>query len=696
MPNNISDEYLFIDFEVSKGGIIYDIGAIRGDETLRLESSSAQHLKRLEQFAKGAKAVVGHNIVGHDLEFLRSEDSENEILDLPAIDTLFLSPICFPENPYHRIIKDYKLVKDSLNDPVADAKRAAVVFLDELNELKNIKDSNETLASIYATCLQGEGMEPKAVEGFDYLFSSLKIKTLKKDNWAKAVRKILNDKGCIKGCRELFHNEQQALPMHGYLVAWLNVAGYNSTIPNWVKNQFPDISELVDVIREHPCRSKKCEYCLDHHNPQSRLKHYFQFDEFRPEPSSESGGSLQEEIVQAGMSNKPLLAILPTGGGKSLCFQLPALVRHFRTGDLTIVLSPLQALIKDQVENLQKSTGMYDAIDAIYGLQTPPERADVYRKLILGDIAILYVSPEQLRNNKFKDSIAKRKIGTWVFDEAHCLSKWGHDFRPDYMYSGRFIREMAERQNSHRPPPVACFSATAKEDVKRDLLDFFKIELKQELLLFDGGTSRENLTYDIEIVSEYEKANVIASLIKSEIPNLEDGAGVVFCSTRKKTEELTMVLKDKEISVEFFHAGLANEDKAQILEEFIEGNIQVICATNAFGMGVDKANIRLVVHHDIPGSLENYIQEAGRAGRDQKPARCVLLYNPGGDGKSGDIDTQFTLESFSRIYESDIRSILKSIKISQRKQKAVQADENPHIFLSTSQIIENTSRRMLR
>ena len=151
---------------------------------------------------------------------------------------------------------------------------------------------------------------------------------------------------------------------------------------------------------------------------------------------------------------------------------------------------------------------------SIYGLQTLPERGAVHQKLVLGDIAILYVSPEQLRNQKFRDSIAQREIGCWVFDEAHCLSKWGHDFRPDYIYAGRFIRELAIQQGESSPPPIACFTATAKLDVKQDLLDYFKKELDQEMEVFDGGTERDNLLYDVRIVTEHQKPGAAHDLLK--------------------------------------------------------------------------------------------------------------------------------------------------------------------------------------
>ena len=255
-----------------------------------------------------------------------------------------------------------------------------------------------------------------------------------------------------------------------------------------------------------------------------------------------------------------------------------------------------------------------------------------------------------------------------------------------FMQVGVYERLQGNR-GKLRHPPVACFSATAKEDVKQELLDFFKKELDQELTVFDGGTDRPNLSYNVHIVSEHQKPGTVCELISTRLKDPGDGAAVIFCSTRKKVDLLTSILRDKNIPAAAFHAGLENEAKTQVLDSFNDGDIQIICATNAFGMGVDKSNIRLVIHHDIPGSLENYIQEAGRAGRDQNPAECVLLYNPGEDGKGGDIDTQFTLDSFGRISQSDVKNILRSIRYCQKKQQGMAKDEEPHVFLSASQIL---------
>ena len=373
-----------------------------------------------------------------------------------------------------------------------------------------------------------------------------------------------------------------------------------------------------------------------------------------------AGDSLQRAVVLNGLRDVPLLAILPTGGGKSLCYQLPALVRHQRRGLLTVVISPLQALMKDQVDNLVRNTGTPFAA-AIYGLLTPPERGEVIDRVRLGDIAILYLSPEQLRSRSVRSVLAQREIGCWVFDEAHCLSKWGHDFRPDYIYAARFIREFAHEQ--HQPlPPVACYTATAKPDVIEEIRDYFHGELKQTLQVFEGGVQRDNLNFEIWRVNASEKLERTLAIVQQHVSGDAPAGAIVYAATRKTTEAIRNYLVHQGVVAEAFHGGLESNAKRRIIEKFVEGQIPVICATNAFGMGIDKENIRLVLHYDIPGSLENYIQEAGRAGRDLQPATCILLYDP------EDAETQFKLGSMSEIKKDEIQRILRCLKHGKRNR----------------------------
>lgn len=444
-------------------------------------------------------------------------------------------------------------------------------------------------------------------------------------------------------------------------------------LPPWVREQFQNVSTVLSQLRDIPCNKPECSYCHEMHNPVSQLQRYFGFSAFRNKPEAKDGGSLQQAIVQAAMCDQPLLAILPTGGGKSLCFQLPALVRYQRRGVLTIVISPLQALMKDQVDNLRNKTGAPNAA-ALYGMLTAPERGEVLQGIEMGDIAILYVSPEQLRSVSFKKAINLREIGCWVFDEAHCLSKLGHDFRPDYLYAARFIKEFAQHQRT-AIPPVQCFTATAKLDVKEEIVDYFRAHLGQELIKFEGGVERNNLYFEVQTVNQSEKYARIHALLQERLP-ADSGSAIIYCAKQKNTEQVADYLQHQGWQVDAFHAGKDQAEKKHIQENFISGITRIITATNAFGMGVDKDNVRLVIHTDIPGSLENYLQEAGRAGRDQQDAECILLFD------EQDIETQFKMSAMSQLTQRDIAQILRSLRRSKK-------DKSGNVVITSGELLHN-------
>ncbi len=359
--------------------------------------------------------------------------------------------------------------------------------------------------------------------------------------------------------------------------------------------------------------------------------------------------------------------MLPTGGGKSICYQLPALVHYWRAGQLTVIVSPLQSLMKDQVDNLVK-VGVNCAV-TINGLLTPIERRAALDKVRLGDAGIVLVSPEQFRSRTFVEAIRMREIATWVFDEAHCLSKWGHDFRTDYLYVARFICE----QFAGPPAPIACFTATAKPDVIDDLCGHFRDTLGVELERFLGGHDRSNLSYQVVPSTKAEKPQRIVEILKYELQR--GGAAVVFCATRKTAETMAELVSAQGMPCECFHGGLQAEAKKSVQQRFLGGELAVIAATNAFGMGVDKPDIRVVIHAQIPGSLENYLQEAGRAGRDGHPARCVLLFDP------EDVEAQFRLSATSRLTPRDFSALLKAVR------KRVNRFKKDEIVVSATELL---------
>ena len=248
----------------------------------------------------------------------------------------------------------------------------------------------------------------------------------------------------------------------------------------------------------------------------------------------------------------------------------------------------------------------------------------------------------------------------WVLDEAHCLSRWGHDFRPDYRYVGRFIRERAA---DGRVPPVLCLTATAKPDVVQDIARHFQEELGVELAVFDGGAERTNLSFEVIPTTAGAKFSDILQVLESHLPSDQPGGAIVYCATRQQSEDVAEFLQLKGVAADRFHAGLPPETKKEVQRRFIAGDLRVIAATNAFGMGIDKPDVRLVIHADIPGSLENYLQEAGRAGRDRDPARCVLLY------AADDVERQFGMSARSRLTRAEIHGILRALRNLDRKKR---------------------------
>ena len=367
---------------------------------------------------------------------------------------------------------------------------------------------------------------------------------------------------------------------------------------------------------------------------------------------------MQQAIAEAAMAGKHVLGILPTGTGKSLCYQIPALSRYDKAGALTVVISPLVALMADQVTGLE-ARGIGSCV-TINGLLSMPERADALDRVRLGDASILLVSPEQLRARSLRRVLDQREIGAWVLDEAHCLSRWGHDFRPDYRYVGRFIREKA---GSEPIPPVLCLTATAKPDVVEDIARHFRDKLGIELTVFDGGAERPNLTFEVMRTTGGEKFAHIDLVLASHLPPDIPGGAIVYCATRRQSEEVAEFLQSKGVTAGHFHAGLSPDIKKDVQRRFIGGELRAIAATNAFGMGIDKPDVRLVIHADIPGSLENYLQEAGRAGRDGDGARCVMLY------AVDDVERQFGMSARSRLTRREIHGVLRALRNLDRKKR---------------------------
>ena len=614
----------------------------------------ATALAKLDDLAKGADFLLGHNLIAFDLLHLEAANPGLRLLRLPAVDTLRLNPLAFPRNPYHHLVKHYQdggLRRGRINDPELDARLALDVFDDQLKALEDSPFDLLTAWHWLTTSDKGEG--------FDGVFSSLRNARRPLDAEASdAIHTRLADNSCQTRAQEVIADAARHGWALAYALAWLSVSGGSSVMPPWVRHQFPETGRLVKRLRDTACTDSACSWCRERHDARKELTRWFGFPDFRPEPSDENGQPLQRSIVEAVMTREHVLGILPTGAGKSLCYQIPALSRYDKTGALTVVVSPLVALMADQVAGLE-AKGIGSCV-TINGLLSMPERADALDRVRLGDAGIVIVAPEQLRSVSFRRALDQREIGGWVLDEAHCLSKWGHDFRPDYRYVGRFIREKAGNEPI---PPVLCLTATAKPDVKADIVEYFQEELGIDLNVFDGGAQRTNLEFVVVQTSTGEKFADVHQILDADLPTDEPGGAIVYCATRRHSEELAAFLQAKGLKADHFHAGLPPETRKNVQESFIRGDLQAIVATNAFGMGIDKPDVRLVVHADIPGSLENYLQEAGRAGRDQQRARCVLLYT------QDDVERQFGMSARSRLTRREIHGVLRALRNLDRKKR---------------------------
>lgn len=424
---------------------------------------------------------------------------------------------------------------------------------------------------------------------------------------------------------------------------------------------------------------------------QQILKEHWGYDSFRP---------LQEDIINAVMDGKDVLALLPTGGGKSICFQVPALAKD----GICLVISPLIALMKDQVENLKRkgilALSVYSGMSFIETKKTLQNAAH-------GNYKFLYVSPERLETNLFLEYLPAMNISLIAVDEAHCISQWGYDFRPPY------LRIAALRE--HLPDvPVLALTASATKNVQDDICSTLAFTKDQQR--FQQSFDRPNLSYSaFDVPSKQNKLLEILRNVK--------GTGIVYCKTRKHTKDIADLLRLNNISADFYHAGLSNEERSRKQEAWINNKIRVIACTNAFGMGIDKPDVRVVVHYAVPDCLENYYQEAGRAGRDGKRAYAVLLFNkreledlqhqssvrfpdkeairkiytdimnylqiPAGNGEG--ISYDFDLAGFTAAFKNDILTTTYAIKVLEQEGIVVFSDS----FYKPSSLVFTCGREEL-
>lgn len=340
---------------------------------------------------------------------------------------------------------------------------------------------------------------------------------------------------------------------------------------------------------------------LQYPNLEQALKYHFGYDNFRPG---------QRQVIEDALQNRDLMVVMPTGGGKSLCFQLPALMKQ----GLTVVVSPLIALMQDQVEALRNNNISATFLNSSLNAYQVRSREEA---ILNGKVRLLYVAPERLLSERFLPflDLVKEKVGISIFaiDEAHCVSEWGHDFRPEY-------RQLKSLRKRYPNIPVLALTATATDRVRADIIQ--QLGLKQPSIHL-ASFNRQNLYYEVRPKSKQAYAELL------ELIRDNEGSTIIYCLTRKKVEELTFKLQNDKISALSYHAGLPDHERSENQTRFIRDDVRVMVATIAFGMGINKPDVRLVVHFDIPRNLESYYQESGRAGRDGEPSRCTIFFSFG-------------------------------------------------------------------
>jgi ATP-dependent DNA helicase RecQ len=620
----------FIDTEIEpKSRKILDIGGVKDNGNSFHSNSVAD----LITFLKDSQFVCGHNIFNHDLKYIQKAVNDAGINPSNIIDTLFLSPLLFPTKPYHALLKDDKLQTEDTNNPLNDSIKARDLFFDEVAAFQQ---TDETLKQTLHLLLNDK-------KEFHSFFHFIAYKG--------------NDTNLERLIREKFHTEicehadlTKIISEHpielAYCLALINCRNRYSITPPWVLKNYPCTERVMIALRNKPCLTG-CVYCNQALDIHKGLKTYFGFDSYR----TYADEPLQENAVKAAVDNKSLLAVFPTGGGKSITFQVPALMSGVATKGLTVVISPLQSLMKDQVDNLEK-IGITDAV-TINGLLDPIERGKSFERVEDGSASLLYISPESLRSKTIERLLLGRKIVRFVVDEAHCFSSWGQDFRVDYLYIGDFIKQIQEKKNPEETIPISCFTATAKKKVIEDICAYFKEKLSLELEIFSSGATRTNLQYKVfEKGDEEEKYNSVRDLIEEK-----NCPTIIYVARTKKAYSLAERLTDDGFNAKPYHGKMDVKEKTANQDAFIRGEVPIMVATSAFGMGVDKKDIGMVIHYEISDSLENYIQEAGRAGRDENiTAECFVLFN------EEDLGKHFILLNQTKLSIKEIQQVWKAIK----------------------------------
>jgi ATP-dependent DNA helicase RecQ len=625
------DAYTYLDLEVDLKGHIFSYGLLSPDISLKAAPDQSDQIHRqLLALGESQGILCGHNFRRFDqLHLLRQWP---ELGSLPIVDTLELSVLAFPLEPSQRLHKDYKLSDYASNDPLEDAR--ATRFLLEIC-LNVLAQHPPSLRQLY-TWLLVRGDSPTEW-AYQSLFESL--------NWLPKSPPAITD-----------------LPQE-------TLAGLSPEAIDYIQQSLvekPDFEHrfilaalLVWNFERHRTHSKQaCSVWLGHlpqfPNVRDRLfpltPQEFTYQPFLEAFDIKSFRGKQEEAVQAIVARQNPLILMPTGGGKSLCYQLPALMVYRRQWSLTVCISPLQSLMDDQVADLEaKGLDFATYINSTLPAELRAERLEALRN---GQKGLLYISPEQLRSISIRSLLRERSPALWVIDEAHCISQWGQSFRPDYRYIPKFIQELYTELN--RPlPPLALLTATATAQVRDDICQLFQQQSLPIHCQITASLQRDNLNFQVIPVKGNKDPLIVESVQRALN---QGGCALVYTTTRNESETLAQKLQQQGIQAAHYHGKVPKDEKGKLLREFKHGDLNVVTATCAFGMGINRKDVRAVIHNTPSGSLESYIQEAGRAGRDGEQADCVLLFD------EQDAEMLFFLKSLGHLSKTDLRNIFIAIR----------------------------------
>ena len=638
-----------------------------------------EYINEFNNIAQQYEYLVWHNIFHHDLKQLWREWAiDYKIFKRWVIDTLYLSTLVNIEKPYHKLLKDYKFI-DKENDPEKDALKCRKLFIDCMNWFNKFPMNDR---NIYYSLLHNREEFEYFFRFYNKEFSELEI--YEDDELTKELNTVFSE--FVDERFDILHFIKEMPIEIAYFYRLLKLKNEKhldlSVFPKWINHVLPKTALIYDEIRKYR------KYDLH-----KKLKEYFWYDDFRHYKTISWDDISQWEIIEDTLKWENILAILATWWGKSLTFQLPALISA-EVWSLSIVISPLQSLMKDQVDSLNKKD--IQNVWFLNGLLSPLERKEIIEQIETGWVDILYVSPEMLRSRSTLRILEWRNIDRIIIDEAHCFSKWWHDFRPDYLFIWDFIKALGEMNHSIKDEDwnyrvkISCFTATAKEEVTAEIKNYFKENLWVELKEYVSTVKRNNLHYSVyKFENESEKKERLISILKDEILTKDDDQScIIFARTRRRTKELCEFINQEfndEVAL-FYHWNLDIDKKRIIQNEFMKKLWKkIIVATNAFWMWIDKDNVRFVIHYEVPESLENYVQEAWRAGRDWWNSQCIIFYT------TKDIDENFRLQKRSEINIKQVKKLVQWLTHKMQKFDNNNSDPERKYMSSIRQLILDSS-----